>query len=318
MKKTLAAFGTTVLGLGLVGAGAAAPAAAADTTEPCADMNAQVEATGSLTDNWYQDCVPQYGLGKAEFSIVADEDDPTATFPEGFVPLDELAPEAVSTTGDLARQQTYFGGAPIGTPYGAPVSVVQQNASDDSRQSYFASVVAPVTSIGTAPIATLPASVADACLTDEVDYAGSWVATFAPVDTTYSQTIDGELWNYRITSAPLPTYFFGTVGDPFVPWCATDGVRTFDWQSSPISQEQIFAMVFNNLIDFEAGTPEEAFVSLGVFGRYFAPAPIVPAATLPATGAEVLPLAVAAGSFTAFGLALLGFVTFAQRRRSRV
>lgn len=307
------------MGLGLVGAGAAVPAAAAsDTTEPCADFSAQIAATGNVTANWYQDCVPQYGLGKAEFSIVADEDDPTAEFPAEFIPLDELPPEAITTTGDTAAQSAYFDGAPIGSQSGTPIFVADSNLSDPTEQRYFASVIAPVTSIAAVDLATgVPANIAAACPADDFEFAGGWVATFAPVDTTYSQVVDGEDWNYTITSSALPTYFFATFEDGIRDWCVTDGLRTLDSATSFFPGEQVFSLVMNNVIDFES----EEIVDLGVFSRDL-PEPVIPAvvvaAELPATGAEIMPLAIAAGSFTAFGLALLGFVNFAGRRRSRV
>ena len=90
MKKSLAFVGASALGLVAATAAASPAMAIGDTTEPCTDMDAQVAATGNLTANWYQDCVPQYGLGKAEFTIVADENDPSVAVPDEFVTLDQI------------------------------------------------------------------------------------------------------------------------------------------------------------------------------------------------------------------------------------
>lgn len=292
------------------------PAAAADTTEPCADINAQLAATGELTDNWYQDCVPQYGVGKAEFTIVPDANDPAAEFSAEFVPLDELPPEAVSTTGDFAKQDAFFTPLGEGQPFGTPISPALEDDSDPTFQRYFAAVTAPVTSIGAVNLASeVPAAVEAQCGVVDAGYANGWLANFASVDTTFSQTINGQPWNYTITATPLPTYFFGTFVDGTLEdWCVTDGTNTF----TPVttgggSGYQFFALVFHTLPDFSGEVAVSA--DLGTFSR------TVPAAAAPAladTGADILPLAIAAGSFTAFGLALLGFVTFAQRRRTRV
>lgn len=304
------------MGLGLVGAGAVAPAAAAPgpATEACDNFSAQQAATGELSENWYQSCVPQYGAGKAEFSIVADGNDASAEFPEGFVPLDELEAVDISSTSNIAAMHEYFDALPSGIEDGSPIVALDRVDGDATTQRYTASVIAPITSVGVLNLeGAIPAGAAQ-CLATELAFTGAWVAHFDAIDTTYSQTIDGQAWNYRITATPLPTYFFANFVDGEVgEWCITTGLRTESvYGGSVRSGSQLFEMVT------PAPIPDDlSFLNLGEFGPYVPPAAVIPAATLPDTGANALPLAVAAGSFTAVGFALLGFVRLAGRRRSR-
>jgi len=299
------------MGFAVAGAGAAAPAAADPTTVPCADLSEQFDATGNVTDNWFQDCVPQYGLGKAEFTIVADEDNPATEFPAGFVELTDVpTPDiTVTSTSDIQAIKDYYD--TFASP-DAPIDPDQLVSSDASSQTYIASVVAPVTSIGTAT--DLPTNVATECATADVTYGGGWVATFAPVDTTFAQTINGEPWNYTITAAPLPTYFFGTItGEGLDPvWCVTDGIHTIkpgDVPGDVPFGEYLFALVWPSPPD----VADESVASLGTFGRNAPEAPIVP--QLAATGVDATPLAVAGGAFAAFGVLMLGLTRLAGRRR---
>lgn len=320
MKKTFAAIGATALGCAVVGSGAVAPASAADTTTPCTDANAQVAATGNLTDNWYQDCVPQYGLGKAEFSIVADEDDPTVEFPADFVPLDELPDSAVTVTTptDVAALGTYFAATP--DVFIAPILPADSDLTDPTTQLYLAAVFAPVTSIAAVADADVPTGVAAECDPDGTLFATQWRATFAPVETTFSQSIDGEPWNYTIKATPLPTYFFGTFTDGLDDWCLSDGIHTLSAaEVGASSGEQFFALVFHSLPDI-AVDESLAIFDLGTFGRDVDEpvVPVVPPVVpqqLAATGVDATPLAIAGGAFAAFGVLMLWLTRLAQRRR---
>jgi hypothetical protein len=312
VKKTLAAIGASTFGIAMVGAGAAAPAVAADVTTPCTDITEHVFATGELPDNFYLECVPQYGLGKAEFTIVPSETDPTATFPEDFL---DLADEDVAKTTTVAPGfSEYFTGIP--SPI-FPSTILEE---DDFHQTYGATIVAPITGVAGVTDATLPEAVAAACLVEPGLYGSAYVATFGPVDTTFTQTVDGKDWVYEVSATPKPTYFFATFDlvaggvDDTEPWCVTDGDHTFAPLGGPPGpSNELFALVFHTLPDFEGS----GIVDLGTFGPVEAvvpAAPVAPAA-LADTGMDVAPLAIAAGAFTMFGLALLGFTTFAGRRR---
>lgn len=314
MKKTFAALGATAVGFAVVGAGAAAPAAAADTTEPCEFLSEQFTATGHITDNWYQDCVPQYGLGKAEFTIVADEDNPATDFPAEFVALNELPSSEItvtSSTSDIAAMATYFD-----TFADAFAPITPENVTDSGvgYQTYSTSVIAPVTSIGAVADEDVPDDVAADCNVGVTTYGGGWLATFGAVDTTFAQTINGEPWNYTITATPKPMYYFGTIdtlpitGD----WCVSNGDFVITSASTPepdVLGSYLFALVWPTPVSFEG----EALTSLGTFARDSQP--VVPAEVLADTGVDGTPLIFAAGAFTAFGIALLGFTSFASRRR---
>jgi len=318
LKKTFAALGAAALGL--VPVAAAAPALAADTTVDCADMDAQVNATGNLTDNWYQDCVPQYGIGKAEFSIVADESDPTAEFPADFVDLSDNGNPAitVTTTGDTAALNDYFG-TTIGGVVQYPITPVDAGLSDPTTQTYVAAVAAPVTSIGLATGANTPADVVTACSVDTAAYTGAWVATFGAVDTTFSQTIDGKNWQYTIVASPAPTYFFIVEGtDGPSTWCVSDGQHTFIPGSGGIPDDaivQLFALVINSVPSFE-DVDGPGLYNLGDFARTVAP---IQPAVLAETGLDssglILPAAIAGGVVLIGGGLIAAAVV--RRRRDR-
>ncbi|NYF11375.1 hypothetical protein HDC94_002531 [Leifsonia sp. AK011] len=320
MKKTLAAIGASVLGLGSVAAGAALPASAASgpTEGACADIQDQIEATGNITDNWFQDCVPQYGIGKAEFTIVPDENNPSEEFPEGFVDLTAIEDPSLSVTStlDMAAISQYFAG--IEAPdVVSPIFPLEIADSTPTSRTYASSVFAPITSIGLAT--DVPAAVTAACSLDTAEYDGGWVATYAPIDTTFSQTIDGKAWNYTITGTPKPSYFF--VGTDTSTFCVTDGEYTLTDEGEGTGVVQA---LFGGVFTYIPGSIDESLTelqSLGVFSRDGlvpppAPAP-APAPQLAATGADAASLApvglLAAGVLAAGG----ALVTLGARRKRR-
>lgn len=319
MKKTLAAIGASVLGLGSVAAGAAIPANAASgpTEGACANIQDQIEATGNITDNWFQDCVPQYGIGKAEFTIVPDEDNPTEEFPEGFVDLSEVGDPAitVSSTLDTSAIGAYF--SEVDAPEQvAPIYAIQNLESTPTSRTYGASVFAPVASIGVAT--DVPADVAAACDVDTIDYEGGWVATYKPIDATYSQTIGGEKWDYTITGTPKPSYFY--IAEDEGTFCVTDGTYTIVEDGQGTSNLQI---LFGGVFTYIPGSVEEGLSdlqSLGVFSRNGlepAPVPVPPAAPqLAATGADAASL-VAPGLIAGGVLAAGGALMIASALRKR-
>lgn len=320
MKKTLAAIGASVLGLGSVAAGGALPASAAGgpTEGACADIQDQISSTGSITDNWFQDCVPQYGIGKAEFTIVPDENNPTEEFPEGFVDLNDVENPAITVTStlDTAAIGTYF--SDIEAPENlAPIYPIGAVESTPTARTYAASIFAPIATIGLAT--DVPASVTAACSLDTVSYEGGWVATYNPIDATFSQTIEGVPWNHTITGTPKPSYFF--IGEDGSTFCVTDGEYTL---TSDDNDSGIVQALFGGVFTYIPGSITEGpadLQSLGIFSRDGlvpppAPAP-APAPQLAATGADaasLAPVGLLAAGVLAAGGALVALGAGRKRR----
>jgi len=293
-----------------------ANAAGGPTEGACSDIQDQISSTGQITDNWFQDCVPQYGIGKAEFTIVPDEDNPSEEFPEGFVDLSDVDNPAITVTSsyDMAAIGAYFSG--IEAPQSvAPIFPATTLEGTSTSRTYGASIFAPIATIGLAT--DVPASVTAECSLDTVSYTGGWVATYKPIDATFSQTIDGEAWNYTITGTPKPSYFF--VGEDTDVYCITDGEYTLTSEISGPSVQTLFGGVFTYIPEqvFEDGPA--GLQSLGVFSRdglVPPPAP-APAPQLAATGtdaASLAPVGLLAAGVLAVGGAL---VTLGARRKRR-
>lgn len=349
VKKALAAFGATILGLGTAATGAALPAAAAPAplppaTEPCIDLNDQVASTGNFASNWFQDCVPQYGVGKAEFTIVPDEDNPTEEFPEGFQDLISGAEGVtVTSTLDVEALTEYVQGVEIGTDVVSPVVPLAVDGDSSTSRSYVAAVFAPIATIGTAnPEDDVPADVIAACGFGE-NFFG-WVATYKPFNTTFSQTIDGDVWAYTITGAPRPSYFM--MSDDAETLCITDGTYTLstedtgelegffstlfgvvmvyppnDLGSTPTSgQIPDFSSLSQSFASLEfAAEPWSPFQTLGTFSRDgIAPPPPAPGPALAPTGADaadlVVPAAIAGGVLLVGGALVV--IAVVRRRRN--
>ncbi|TPX00861.1 hypothetical protein FJ656_30585, partial [Schumannella luteola] len=108
MRKTTALLSAGTIGVVAVGAGAAAPAAAVVDT-PC-ETFADHESIGDPSDNWYMECIPQYGLGKVEFTL----DAPDSGFPDGFDPLTATRSNSPDSSGVNPYFQgtgSFFGGS---------------------------------------------------------------------------------------------------------------------------------------------------------------------------------------------------------------
>ena len=234
MKKTLAAFGASLLGLGAAAVPAAtAVADPAPPLEPCTDIVDQLDSIDDFNDQWIGDCIPQYGLGKAEFTIVADEDNPTAQLPDGFTELTDAfmnpdSPVSTSTTIDTAAIEAYFFDTEAEGVM--PISALSLDDETPESQTYVAFTIVPIASTGLATEENTPADVVSACEIvwpeeEEEPFTVGWFATFHPVDTTYTQTVAGTEWTYEISAQSNPSYFFLTF-DPveeeeYV--CVTDG-----------------------------------------------------------------------------------------------
>ncbi len=291
--------------------------------------------------------MPQYGAGKAEFTIVPDEDNPTEEFPEGFIDLTGgSAAEGidVSSTNDLEALNEYFESATPAEEL-TPILPVEVDGDSPSSRTYYSVVVAPVATIRTAgPEDDVPAEVLAACGVGESSFLG-WVATYDPIDTTFTQTIDGDEWTYTITGAPKPSYFLITEDETAL--CLTDGTYTLSTNDSseitgyfyylfglvmPYPPTDLFPVsTSGELPDFSSlresfasltftADPLSPFQSLGTFSREGiepTPTPTPTPQALAATGADAADLvvpAVIAGSVLLVGGALVVIAVVRRRR----
>lgn len=314
MKKTLALLGAGTLGVAAGGAGVLP--AAADATVECETIADHNVTTESDPGNWFMDCIPQYGLGKAEFTIVPDLDDPSAEFPEGFADLDATPPVSYTTTTDLDALHAYFG-----DEFPAPILPSTLISDAPNEQEWGALVIAPVTGVAAVTGPDIPDSVRLACDLDELEYGGGWVATFGAVDTTFTQDIDGESWSFEVTGTPAPVFYFGTIvgddqgaeistGDP---WCIADGFGSFSNAAGGAVPGEfvntLFGLVYHGLPD----ETEEVFPTFGTFGRFQA-APPAPALAATGAGDPLAPM-IAGGVLALFGTALVGLTGLLRRRK---
>ncbi len=346
MKKTLAALGASVLGLGAA-AVPAASAVAAPPLEPCTDILDQVESIGDFNEVWLGDCIPQYGLGKVEFTIVADEDNPATPLPEGFTDLNDAflsedSPVATSTTLDTAAIEAYFFDTEAEGIM--PITAIALDDETPESQTYVALTVVPIASTGQATAENTPADVVSACEIswpapeDEAPDTIGWFATFDPVDTTYTQTVGAAQWTYTITGQSNPSYFFFTYDsvddEEYV--CVTDGESVI---SEPldsiegieelivflgampfISPDVCFCEIPSSfeqaVAEFEAGDGS-SFAAIGDSGLYdlgiFGPSKPQLAATGADAGSLLVPALIAGGVVIVGGT----LITLAVVRRRR-
>lgn len=298
--------------MGLAAGSAGAVSASADPTGPCVEVDDHVISAEADPGSWYMDCVPQYGLGKGQFEIVPSLSEPTEEFPDDFADLDDQPPVTTSTTLDAAALGTYFGDI---EPLTSPIIPFTKFDATPSSQSWAALILAPITGVGEFDELTAPPGVIEQCDTDTVEYGGGWYATYGATDTTFSQTVDGQSWDFQVSGTPLPTYFFGSFAagevDETEPWCVTDGVGFVDESNVDFifanEPTLLFEFVYHGIPDVE----EEVLGDFGTFQRYVA---TPPAPALAATGSDpALPLII--GGFAA--LAGTALVLIAGRRRIR-
>lgn len=311
MRKTTALLSASTLGVVAVAAGAAVPASADIITEPRCDVfGDHLTTMPDLSDpdvDWFMACVPQYGVGKAEFTL----DGPDVGFPDGF---DLLTADSVSSP-DASGLAAYYGDA----DFDAWVIPFQVEDPDAASLRVIGTVFAPVTSVGR--LDETPPAVAEACEVDAAATVHVFVSYYAPVTTTFSVVgSDGVTYSAPVTLTPDPTYYVvEETDDPADPaLCVTDSSATFKDSGSGIGLGQIGMIMVPPYVWFaaleESPDAESLFgllPDLGTFA-FAAPAPQVQP-QLAATGAEnVLPLAIGAGV-----LGVLGTVLFVVARRRR-
>lgn len=297
MKKTIAAGGAAFLGLSTVGLGAL-PAQAADepVTEACTDINQHDLAPDNVGSNWYMDCIPQYALGKVDFTITS-----ATPFPDDFLPLNDPAVTSTATSGDAGA--TYIGATepPAGFDY------LDFQGSDETSQHYEGTMIFPITSVG--PIATdaLP----DACQVEGSSYTGAYVVNFAPTSVTFTQVVDGVEWRYDVVTEPQPLYLgLSILADGSFDFdgsmCASANGTTTLAVDGPSSTDNQWSDVAERATSFEFdGESLMPFFgegkSLPDVSRYVAPPE--PKPQLAATGVSPAPALGVAALFLALGVA---------------
>lgn len=241
MKKTIAAISASVLGIGGAVVAAASPASAAP--PKCTEsLQHEVNPTVSPADSWYMECIPQYGMGKAEFTITTNAAHP---FPAAYE-LDN-GHQKVTSTPTAAQVKSYFsaeavdGGLdPVYT--GAFVDLGEDpTVSTSTSQLYggpgsgggvgFGSTVAyPIVAVGQAT-SGLPADCTP--LGSGATYEGEYKVTFGPTTTHFSQTINDVVHSVTVTYTPDPLYLglnFDSAQeldlDESLPLCTSSGGET--------------------------------------------------------------------------------------------
>lgn len=326
MKKRTAIIGSSVLGVAAAVAVAAPANAIGPTiTTPCTNVEQHVLGTTGGT-NWYMDCIPQYGAGKAEFSIAASASDPTATFPTGFEPLSDSAVPATASVDTPAGAAPYFA---VSAPTKGFLTLEEDTAdSTASKQTYEGVMIYKIASVQSVAISSLPAD----CATTGDPYLSAWEVTYEPATVTYDETVGGDKYQYTVTSAPQPLFLGlpldpaadnGFNGSATASFCASDGTNFIQAEEDSVQAEYIYfahatvstddaseAISLAPYPDFDEDSA--GFPSTGLLGTFD------PTVTpiLATTGVDPMP----AGLFGT-GLAILGagavVTTSLRRRRSR-
>jgi LPXTG-motif cell wall-anchored protein len=306
--------------------GAAAPASADIITEPrCDTFNDHVSfAEPDLDGDWYMECVPQYGLGKAEFTLEA----PDAGFPAGF---DPLTADRVDTP-DSSGLTPYFGDV-VSDPEDPDEAIVPNwvtpvavdDASTPESQVLQALVFAPVASVGSLDVT--PDEVLAACSVGDSTPYITFVSTYSPVTTTFSFTDGGVTYSAPVTITPDPTYYLFS-GDPLdedgSSICVTDSRQTASGSlTGPITSVAIVGLFtvppFVWFEGLDSQEPDAELDNLPDLGTFAFAAPAVddegdPTPELAATGAETAPFGIAAGILAGAGALLFAF---SRRRRQK-
>ena len=295
------------------------------------------------------DCIPQYGVGKAEFTIKADANDSSVHFPAGFADLDDPSVTATASvdTDDATAVGSYFDLTP---PSGGVLGLAKDPSGSSARkQLYDTEMIYKIASVSAIPISDLPA----ACKVATSVYATAWEVTYVPATITYTQTVGGKQWKYVVTSAPKPL-FMGLPLDPtdgYVPIdvtetpenaCAADDTQSLytdnDFSSTDPDLLAIFIDHAYSIDILAPGSPIESTLSpfpnegqpdtegipsigdLGTFDRFGAEPvsnPTSTGPTLAVTGVNAAPAELLGGGLIAAGLLFFGlrFVTLRRRRR---
>ncbi len=322
MRKTTALLSASTLGVVAVAAGAVAPASADIITEPkCETFEDHLSDDLMAVDtDWYMECVPQYGLGKAEFTLEA----PDSGLPDDFDLLTASRTNSPDASGIAPYYEDFFGDTD--EPLDAWINPIEVEESDPGVLRVGAMLVAPVSSVGRLDEA--PAAVGAACELEsypEGTESITFVSNFAPVTTTFSFVgADGVTYEAPVTATPDPTYYVfiepsdadPEATEPIV--CITDTHQTASTESEEGPSVAFVGLLtvppyvwFEEIVEGSDELP-----GLGSF-RFAAvddgSAEPQPEPELAATGSEnAVPLAIAAGVLGGLGALLFAF---SRRRR---
>lgn len=315
MKKSMALAGASAVGVGIVAFGAAPGAVAAVVTDPCDTVGDHNVTTGTLYENWFMDCVPQFGAGKAEFTVTSAH-----TLPGDFLPLDD---PGVTTTysGSAAAAANYFGAS------GMPAGWLGLSSLGGDPLAYQGNPIVPISGVG----AALPTDLPAACQTDTNSYTHIYRVDYAATSWVSTQTAGGFDWSVTV-SLPATTVFLALSLDPLsnnAPFlgsamCLTNGTNTVfgmvgDMPASAIVEAWPFWDDFSDTaispLIISVDDPDEN-IYMGAF-------PLVRSALagggtgpgLADTGAEVSPLLIGAGAVALLGGA--GLLAVSRVRRGR-
>lgn len=316
MKKSMVLAGASAVGVGMVAFGAAPGAVAADVTVPCDTVDDHNVTSGTLYDNWFMDCVPQFGAGKAEFTVTS-----TYTLPGDFLPLDD--PGVTSTySGDAAAAADYFGvsGMPAGW-----LNLMMAPPGGDPLE-YVGNPIVPISGVGPALASDLPA----ACETDSNNYSHIYRVDYPETSWQFEQSAGGFEWSVTVTH-PATTVFLALSLDtptldnePFddSAMCLTDGTTTTFGLYNQMPETLLVmtwpfwfednSTAISPLLLSESGPDPD----LGDFPlARSSPAGGGSGPGLADTGAEVSPLLLSAGAIALLGGAALLAITRARKGR---
>jgi hypothetical protein len=330
LKKTIAAVSAAFIGMvGAVATGSSAQAADTVTVpgagnECTTSSQHTLSATADGTQAWYMDCVPQYGMGKAEFTITSENaDHPTRTFPAGFT-LNDPATTTVTTTDNEPAIAAYF--APT-TFTGAFAHFAANSTADPAHtEAYQGYVALPVLSVVHTDISKLPA----ACTSAAQTYTGVYAVNFKPATTTFTKTINGTVWKYTVTATPHTLFVglnFAAGAFSDAPQCAaTVGASLYAANATDqpnyltITQDNATLDGATNTLDPFVG-PFFSSADLGTIAPAADPvAPTTPTASGPSlalTGINAAPAEWLGGGLIAAGLLFLGLRLAGIGRRRR-
>jgi hypothetical protein len=319
----------------------AAPAQAA--LPKCTDATDHVvNPSVSPSDDWYMTCIPQYGMGKAEFILTAPADDP---FPAGYSLTD--GHQTVNSTPTAAQVHAYFEPlwdeahtAGTATYTGAFMNLTEDATDATPTSQPYApptlgsgamTVAYPIKSVGPAT-SGLPADCTPSG--SGATYQGEYEVVYGATTTHFSETIDNVVRSVPVSYTPAPLFlglnFTGTAGsetlDGLMPICASSGgTTTFAENDTSIfwdvaaSNATTDASIMETLSPangtFDPGDPTSIIrattTSFGVFAVTSTP-------VLATTGVDPTPATELGVGLLSAGAILGAIAIFRRRRRSRV
>lgn len=199
MKKSVAIGAAVATALGTTLASATGAQAVAQTD--CATLTdyqtSMIPTFTSQYDNWITSCLPQFGIGKAEFTVSSDVD-----FPSDFKPLSDAA-VTVSTNWATSQLNSYMGNEVTDR---TRLSIARlDNGSNNRSQSYRIGdggnlTPFPIHSITRVSTATVTA--AAGCNNPSFPYTDAFIIDYDPLDITFTQEAGGEIWSTMVTINP--------------------------------------------------------------------------------------------------------------------